>query len=233
MRHIQQSFSKAVSQRKQARALIWRRAAAVAALLGGLLLGGCATGGVPVRDTSRSFKTVVIDAGHGGHDNGTRSRWGGLEKTNALNVAKALDVRLRSAGFRTVMTRQSDRFVELNDRAAISNRQENAIFVSIHFNEARSRRISGAEVHYKSAVSRPLAERILARIDALPGTASRGVKPANFRVLKLNQYPAVLVECGFLSCRSEGSRCATAAYQGQLAGAIADAIIAQRGGSPR
>src|SRR4030095_14988424 len=89
---------------------------------GGLLLGGCATG---VKDTSRTFKTVVIDAGHGGHDNGARSRWGGQEKNNTLSVAQKLDLKLRVAGFKTVMTRNSDYFVPLNDRAKISNSQSN------------------------------------------------------------------------------------------------------------
>jgi N-acetylmuramoyl-L-alanine amidase len=190
-----------------------------------LLLAGCATG---VRDTSRSFKTVVIDAGHGGHDNGGRSRWAGQEKNHALDVALRLNAKLRAAGFSTVMTRSRDEFIELNQRAAISNRQSNAIFVSVHFNQTRSRRIQGAEVYYRSDFSRPIAERVLRNIDSIPGVESRGVKRSNFRVLKLNQYPAILVECGFLSHRSEGSRCNTAAHRERLAEAIARGIVEQR-----
>lgn len=201
---------------------------ALFALLAAVCLSGCATG-LRVKDTTRSFTTVVIDAGHGGHDAGARSRWAGAEKRHALDVALRLDPKLRAAGFRTVLTRRTDTFIELNDRARISNRQDNAVFVSIHFNHSRKRGISGAEVYYKSSVSRPLASRILARISALPGARGRYVKTANFRVLKRNEYPAVLVECGYLSNRREGHLCATGKHHERLAGAIAAALVEQRG----
>ena len=190
-------------------------------------LSGCATG--RVKDTTKTFNTVVIDAGHGGHDDGAKSRWGGREKNNNLDVAQRLDARLRAVGFKTVMTRQSDTFIPLEKRASISNRQNNAFFVSVHFNDSPSRKISGAEVYYKSPVSRGVAQRVLQNIDSVPGASARYVKSANFRVLKLNEYPAVLVECGYLSNRSEGARCASAAYRERLAGAIATALMEQRG----
>lgn len=199
------------------------------ALLLAALLPGCAAPGVRVKDTTRTFTTVVIDAGHGGHDPGAVSRYGGREKNHALSVAHKLQPKLAGAGFKTVMTRSSDRFIELNDRARISNRQDNAIFVSIHFNYSRRRAIQGAEVYYRSSVSRPLAGRILAKIDAIPGRRARYVQTANFRVLKLNRYPAVLVECGYLTNRSEGSRCASSKHHEELARAIASAIIESRG----
>jgi N-acetylmuramoyl-L-alanine amidase len=201
----------------------------VTALALAIGFSGCATG---VRDTTRSFGTVVIDAGHGGHDDGAKSRWGGREKNNALVVAQKLNGKLQGAGFKTVMTRNGDYFVELNDRAKISNRQSNALFVSIHFNHTRRRKIRGTEVYYKAPVARPVAQRILANIVALPGCSPRFVKTANFRVLRLNEFPAVLVECGYLSNRSEGALCSTAKHQERLAGAIAAALISQRGGAP-
>jgi len=192
------------------------------------LLSGCEST-TRVKDTSRTFRTVVIDAGHGGHDLGTHSRWGGVEKNHALDVALRLDPRLRSAGFRTVLTRQGDYFVPLDRRAGISNRQDNAIFVSIHFNEGPSRKAHGAETYYRSRPSRQIAAKIQQAVASLPGTSSRGVKTANFRVLRRNGYPAVLVECGFLSNPAEAARCATPRYRDMLAAAIAGAIIEQRG----
>ena len=201
---------------------------ALFAALAAVCLSGCATG-VRVKDTTRTFTTVVIDAGHGGHDDGARSRWGGREKNHALDVALRLDPRLRAAGFQTVLTRRTDTFIELNDRARISNRQANAVFVSIHFNDSRKRGISGAEVYYKSSVSRPLADRVFGKVRALPGASGRYVKAANFRVLRLNEYPAVLVECGYLSNRREGSLCATGTHHERLAQAIAAALVEQRG----
>ena len=201
-------------------------------LLGALLFfSGCETV-VNVKDTTRTFRTVVIDPGHGGHDRGTYSRWGGAEKSATLETALRLEPKLRAAGFQTVMTRRDDRFIELNQRARISNAQENAIFVSIHFNEA-GRDVHGAETYYTSSVSRGLAANIQHAVSMLPGASSRGVKFSRFRVLKFNEYPAVLVECGFLSNPTEGRRCATPEYRERLAGAIAGAIIGFRGPLPQ
>lgn len=189
---------------------------------------GCETG-IRVKDTSRTFRTVVIDAGHGGHDTGARSRWAGLEKNAALDTALRLDPMLRAAGFNTVLTRQGDYFIPLGKRTRISNNQHNAIFVSLHYNHATNRSAAGVETYYKSKPSRQIAERIQSNITSLPGVGSRGVKTANFWVLRKNEYPAVLVEGGFFSNPREGARCATPAYREAVASAIAAAIIAQRG----
>jgi N-acetylmuramoyl-L-alanine amidase len=195
-----------------------------------LLLQGCAsTGRVRVKDTTRTFDTVVVDAGHGGYDDGAKSRWGGREKHHALSVAQKLEPKLRAAGFKTVMTRRSDVFVELNERARVSNRQANAIFVSVHFNHSPNRKIRGAEVYYASGVSRPVAQKILAKVGEVPGCRTRFAKTADFRVLRFNQYPAVLVECGYLSNRGEGATSASSKHHERLAAAIASAVIEQRG----
>ena len=208
---------------------VFARGAALLALLGvAMLLGACSTT-MRVKDTSRTFDTVVIDAGHGGAARGAWSRWGGAEKDATLSVAQRLEPKLRAAGFKTVMTRTRDVDVELNQRARISNRQSNAVFVSIHFNHSPARRIKGTETYYKSRPSVGLARHIQSAVCALPGNSSRGVKTANFRVLRLNQYPAVLVECGFLSNPREGACCRRPDHQERLADAIARGIIAQRG----
>ncbi len=205
----------------------WCGSQAVAGLLLALLTG-CA--GPRVKDTSRTFRTVVIDAGHGGKDSGAQSRRGGMEKSATLAVAKSLEPKLAAAGFHTVMTRRNDQFIPLDRRVAISNQQTNAIFVSVHFNSARRRAVHGSEVHFKSAVSRELARAILKKVAAVPGFSSRGVQTANFRVLRFNQYPAVLLECGFLSNSAEAARCFSPMVQEKLAAAIADGIIEHRGG---
>ena len=190
-----------------------------------LFLSSCVTPGVSVRNTTRTFTTVVIDAGHGGKDSGAAKR-GVLEKNAALDVAQRLDIKLRDAGFKTVMTRKGDYFVELNDRAAISNRQSNAIFVSIHFNDSPRRKINGVETYYNSDISAGLAARICSSLACL--TPNRGVHHANFRVLKRNTFPAVLVECGFLSNGNEASRAKRSDYRQKLADQIAKAIIEAR-----
>ena len=197
----------------------------------GALLTSCGTGPeIRVKDTTRSFTTVVVDAGHGGKDNGASRRYGGVEKNAALDVATRLASKLRESQFRVVMTRSSDVFIPLDERAAISNRQSNAIFVSIHFNDSGRRGIRGFETYYHSAVARPLAYRIQQQLLTLPGAVNRGVKTANFRVLRNAQYPAVLVECGFLSNRSEGAAARNANSRDNLADKIAEAIVDERHG---
>ena len=183
-----------------------------------------------VKDTARTFTTVVVDAGHGGNDNGAFRRFGGAEKNATLDVATRLARKLQESQFRTVMTRSTDVFIPLDERAAISNRQNNAVFVSVHFNDSGRRGIRGFETYYNSPVSYPLAQRIQQRLLTIPGATNRGVKTANFRVLRKAMYPAVLVECGFLSNRKEGAGARSADYRDELADKIAEAIVDMRYG---
>jgi N-acetylmuramoyl-L-alanine amidase len=121
-------------------------------------------------------------------------------------------------------------FIELDDRVRIENRQKNAIFVSIHFNDSRRRGIHGYETYYHSNGSRELAERIQLKLMTIPHSANRGVHTANFRVLRNATQPAVLVECGFLSNRREGGEARDDEYRELLADKIAEAIVEQRYG---
>ena len=199
-------------------------------------LAACATGrgpieGGPTKDTSKSFSTVVVDAGHGGKDNGAYRKFGGAEKIATLDVAKRLARKLRESDLKIVMTRSTDVFIPLEQRVAIENAQNNSIFVSIHFNDSRRRGIHGFETYYHSASSYDLAHRIQAKLMTISHSANRGVHTANFRVLRLAKYPAVLVECGFLSNRYEGGEARDSEYRELLADRIAEAIVEQRFGS--
>src|SRR5438093_9476427 len=100
-----------------------------------------------VKDKTKTFKTVVVDAGHGGKDSGAYRRSGPPEKMATLDVAERLDRKLRESQLKTVMTRSSDVFIPLDERVAIENSQKNAIFVSIHFNDSRRRGIHGFETY--------------------------------------------------------------------------------------
>jgi N-acetylmuramoyl-L-alanine amidase len=184
-----------------------------------------------VKNTTKTFNTVVVDAGHGGKDSGAYRRYGPSEKMIALDVAQRLNRKLRESQLKTVMTRSSDVFIELNDRVAIENAQKNAIFVSIHFNDSRRRRIRGFETYYHSGASFDLANGIQAKLMTIPNSANGGIHTANFRVLRLATCPAVLVECGYLSNRSEGNKTRDWEYRELLADRIAEAIVEQRFGS--
>jgi N-acetylmuramoyl-L-alanine amidase len=199
------------------------------------LLAACATTREPAevatKDTSKSFNTVVVDAGHGGKDNGAYRKFGGAEKIATLDVAKRLARKLRESDLKVVMTRSSDVFIPLEERVAIENGQNNSIFVSIHFNDSRRRGIRGFETYYHSSNSVALANRIQAKLMTIPKSANRGVHHANFRVLRLAKYPSVLVECGFLSNRTEGGEARDSEYRDALADKIAEAIVEHRHGA--
>ncbi len=183
-----------------------------------------------VKNTSKTFKTVVVDAGHGGKDSGAYRRYGPPEKVVALDVAQRLNRKLRESQLKTVMTRDSDVFIELNDRVAIENAQKNAIFVSIHFNDSRRRGVRGFETYYHSGASFDLANDIQAKLMTIPNSKNGGVHTANFRVLRNAACPAVLVECGYLSNRSEGNQARDWEYRELLADRIAEAVVEQRYG---
>jgi N-acetylmuramoyl-L-alanine amidase len=184
-----------------------------------------------VKNSSKTFSTVIVDAGHGGKDSGAYRRYGPPEKMIALDVAQRLNRKLRESQLKTVMTRDSDVFIPLNDRVAIENGQKNAVFVSIHFNDSRRRGIRGFETYYHSGASFDLANQIQAKTMTIPNSANGGVHTANFRVLRLANCPAVLVECGYLSNRSEGNKTRDWEYRELLADRIAEAIVEQRFGS--
>src|SRR5216117_1888888 len=129
------------------------------------------------------------------------------------------------------MTRSSDNFISLDERVEIENSKKNSIFVSIHFNDSRRRGIHGFETYYHSANSYDLAHRIQSKLMTIPQSANRGVHTANFRVLRLAKYPAVLVECGFLSNRLEGGEARDAEYRETLADRIAEAVVEHRYGA--
>jgi N-acetylmuramoyl-L-alanine amidase len=184
-----------------------------------------------VKNTTKTFSTVVVDAGHGGKDSGAYRRYGPPEKLVTLDVAQRLNSKLRESQLKTVMTRSSDVFIPLDERVNIENSQKNAIFVSIHFNDSRQRGIRGFETYYHSGASFDIASRIQEKLMTIPHSANRGIHTANFRVLRNATCPAVLVECGYLSNRNEGGQARDWEYRELLADRIAEAIVEQRYGA--
>src|SRR5437763_1485487 len=105
-------------------------------------------------------RTVVIDAGHGGHDRGGVPGQRISEKDKTLDVAQRLKRILQARGYRVVMTRDSDVFVALGTRVAIANSYRDAVFVSIHFNCASRVAANGIETYYYRGDSASLAASI-------------------------------------------------------------------------
>lgn len=105
--------------------------------------------------------TIAIDAGHGGKDPGAIGFKKYYEKTVVLAVSRYLRDELKK-DFNVVMTRDSDRFINLSERPRIANRAKANMFISIHANAAVSSKQNGVEVFYFSKKSSPYAERIAA-----------------------------------------------------------------------
>jgi len=172
-----------------------------------------------------SFSTVVIDAGHGGHDRGGIPGQRASEKAATLGVALRLQKILRANGLRTVMTRSGDYFVSLPGRVAIANAQRHAVFVCIHFNSATREAAMGIETYFYSRSSRALATAIHSSVVRAAGTPNRGIRVRGYYVLRKNRIPAVLVECGFLTNHLEARRAQSSDYLDRLARAIATAVL--------
>ena len=175
-----------------------------------------------------SFSTVVIDPGHGGFDQGGIPGQKVPEKMVALDTALRLQKLLERAGLRTVMTRSTDVFVPLSVRSAIANSQSDAIFVSIHYNASPRSSAQGIETYSENNRGAVLAARIQRQIVTRVSTENRGIRSAEYYVLRNCRLPAVLVECGFLTNPAEAQLALTTAYRQKVAEQIAAGIIEQR-----
>lgn len=180
----------------------------------------CAMGSSAV---AAGFRTVVIDAGHGGHDNG--GQWGKVyEKHLALDTATRLEANLKRMGYQTVMTRRSDYFVSLPQRVAIGNRYRNAIFVSLHFNYTWKEHVCGLETFYHSAEGQKLARCVQQSLVRHTHTVDRSAKFARYYVIRNSTLPAILVEGGFVTNERERERMKSGDFREAIARGIAEGI---------
>ncbi len=114
------------------------------------------------------FKTIVIDAGHGGKDPGAVGYRGTKEKDIALDVAKRLEKKLsKNMNVKIIMTRDEDIFLRLSERTKIANESNGNLFISIHTNAAEDRRASGFETFLIGPNKNEAAVRVAARENAV------------------------------------------------------------------
>ncbi|MGH7556419.1 MAG: N-acetylmuramoyl-L-alanine amidase [Gemmatimonadota bacterium] len=172
---------------------------------------------------------ICVDAGHGGVDPGAvgRQPFRLEEKDVTLAVAFLLEEELAVRGHDVVMPRRQDRTLASLPRAEFANRFEADLFVSLHANAAASERVEGMEIfHFPgSRAGRQAAASILTRMLAtFPDHENRGVKEADFTVLRETAMPAVLVELEFLTNPAQLRFLADAKNQRGLARAFAEGI---------
>lgn len=174
--------------------------------------------------TASAFSTVVIDPGHGGADLGAADSYV-YEKHINLDVSRRLERSLKEAGFKVIMTRSKDEFIALSERSSIANRARNAIFVSVHFNSSYRTAALGIETFYRSSNSEKLAQLVQRELIKNVKATDRGVKTANFSVLRNTKHPAVLVEGGFISNKDERAAMTDPLYRQIVADSIARGIV--------
>lgn len=153
-------------------------------------------------------RTFMLDAGHGGSDSGAVYN-GRLEKNDNLRITLAVGERLARSGERVLYTRTDDSTVDLTYRSTMANSAGATYFVSFHRNSA-STVGRGVEVYYYTGLSaQSTAARMAAPVqDALVacGFHNRGVKQANFSVLRRTSMPAILVELAFINNEAENAK---------------------------
>lgn len=148
---------------------------------------------------------IFIDPGHGGHDPGAvgkRSR----EKDNVLKVALRLKTILEGYGHEVRLSRSTDVFIPLGERARLANAWGADYFFSLHDNSATASATGFETFVYNGSVSTAttkLQNAVHSSIANQIGIRDRGKKRANFAVLRLTNMPAVLVEYAFISNYSD------------------------------
>lgn len=149
---------------------------------------------------------LCFDYGHGGEDGGACYK-GRKESNDVLSLGKAIALEVRKHGIIVDETRASDVTVGLKERSNFENRNAYDYFISFHRNAFKSEKAKGVETYTylnTGAKSKKLAEKIQHSLVAL-GFVDRGVKVADFHVLRETKAPAVLIEIGFIDNTGDNS----------------------------
>ncbi len=170
---------------------------------------------------------ICIDAGHGGKDSGAIGQRKSREKDFTLDIAKRCAVYTIKLGHSAVLTRSIDMFLGLTERANIANRANTDIFVSIHCNSAENSQANGIETfcYTGSSKGKEYANKVQSNLIKITGLTNRGVKEANFAVLKYTNMAGILVEVGFISNTKEELLLMSEEYRDKVAKAIVEAIV--------
>lgn len=197
-------------------------------------------------------RLVVLDPGHGGKDPGKVNARGMCEKNYALDIAQRAARILKQRGYAVRLTRAGDSTLELAERPARTEAWKADLFVSIHLNSAASAAARGVETfaltpvgetstadagggsaktqadpgNARDALNTLLAFKVHAALVAKTDAEDRGVKYANFAVLRSLKCPGTLVECGFLTNASDTALVATRNGRERIATGIADGVDA-------
>jgi|GEM_PF-1156369 len=194
-------------------------------------------------------KTILIDPGHGGKDQGAPGVKGVLEKNVTLSIAHKLAMKLQQRGYRVFMTRITDRQLTLQQRVDMCGKLKPDLFVSVHCNAVGKPAIQGIETYAatpqgaastsdKKAVNISsagnsfnrnnyrLAYEVQKNLLSVTRAEDRGVRHARFFVIRHAICPAILIETGFLTHAKESTLLNSPGYQDKVANGILNGIVA-------
>lgn len=174
--------------------------------------------------------TVVIDAGHGGQDEG--AKFGEFsEKEIVASIAQKIKKNNTNKNVIIHLTRTDDKFITLADRANFINEIKPDLVLSIHVNNNANKQASGFELYispknenYEN--SKKIADDLNSRFITNHNLKSRGVKNASFMLLKESEYPSITLELGFLSNENDRKYLTDQNEQEKIATTILETISA-------
>ncbi|MDU2686951.1 SH3 domain-containing protein [Paeniclostridium sordellii] len=176
---------------------------------------------------SRNYYKVFIDPGHGGDDSGAPGLGSKNEDDLNLEVAMKVKKKLEAKNIDVKMSRESDEFIKLGERANMANQYGADVFVSIHQNSVdNAESVHGIETYYhpNKSMYELLAKDIQDNAINQTGAKSRGVKSSNLAVLRESNMPSSLFESGFVTNLEEYNKLINPSYQDKLATGIVDGI---------
>lgn len=167
---------------------------------------------------------VVIDPGHGGRDPGALGQMS-QEKQIVLNVANQLIQLLRDdPDIDVVPTRESDVYLSLDERVNVANQAQADLFLSVHTNAATSSSAVGSETYVYKNIDQSFGQVVHNHLIQATQLPDRGLKEARFRVLRLTNMPAALIEIAFISNPNEEALLNDPIFQDRVAHSMYNAI---------
>ncbi|MBX9725056.1 MAG: N-acetylmuramoyl-L-alanine amidase [Candidatus Obscuribacterales bacterium] len=170
-------------------------------------------------------KTVLLDAGHGGHDPGA-VRLGIREKDITLRIVLHLRKVLKARGAKVIVTREDDKVdLELSDISAIVTKVNPDVFISIHVNSSVAQSSSGGlQTYFMENCSRMLAHTMHSVLLQQLKATDKGIFTRNFWVLNNPNVPSLLIETGYITNRPDRRNLITPSYQHKFCVAIANGL---------
>ena len=197
----------------------------------------------------KRIRTIAIAAGHGGKDPGNMVKQE-EEKKYTLLLAKALKQEFTSRGFKVVMTRETDKFVDLEPQAVIARRAKADLFITVHYNAVDDPDPKGIETfaltpagaistnggtpnqrsdgNRQDSYNMLLAYQVHKSMLKETDFEDRGIRRAGFMVLRHLNMPGILIEGGFMSNPSDARKIYSAAQRQVMARAIAEGVVQYR-----